>query len=333
MLERLWNVERERGSSRLRLTTLRELGGATRIVEEHLERAMSILSPEEQDAAAAMYNHLVTPSGTKIAHRAGDLARYASVDEAEAGRVLDRLVRERIVRAAEDGAAGPQYEIFHDVLADAVLAWRAKHEAEQRLAEERRKAARRQRRLLLTSAASLVAVAVLAGIAVYALSQRSSAQESAREARAGELVALAGAALPTNPEQSLEHALAASHIARSPAVEEMLRSALSALRAETVVPVPRTARRTCPRHRRPLGGAAGDGEVRLLPGRRSRFVRALPHPEVTSATFSQDGARLASVGARRRRADLGHRRTARSVAPSMAARSPQRLSAVTGTGS
>ena len=91
VLERLWSVERERGSTRLRLTTLRELGGATRIVEEHLERAMSILSPEEQDAAAAMYNHLVTPSGTKIAHRAGDLARYASVDEAEAGAVLDRL--------------------------------------------------------------------------------------------------------------------------------------------------------------------------------------------------------------------------------------------------
>ena len=116
VLERLWNVERERGSSRLQLTTLRELGGATRIVEEHLERAMSILSPEEQDAAAAMYNHLVTPSGTKIAHRAGDLARYASVDEAQAGTVLDRLARERIIRAAEDGAAGPQYEIFHDVL-------------------------------------------------------------------------------------------------------------------------------------------------------------------------------------------------------------------------
>ena len=97
VLERLWNVERERGSARLRLATLRELGGATRIVEEHLERAMSILSPQEQDAAAAMYNHLVTPSGTKIAHRAGDLARYASVDEAEAGRVLDRLTRERSV--------------------------------------------------------------------------------------------------------------------------------------------------------------------------------------------------------------------------------------------
>ena len=206
VLERMWNVERERGSTRLRLTTLRELGGATRIVVEHLERAMSILSPEEQDAAAAMYNHLVTPSGTKIAHRAGDLARYASVDEAQAGTVLDWLARERIIRAAEDGAARPQYEIFHDVLADAVLAWRTQHEADRRLEEERREGARRHRRLLALAGGSLVVVAVLAGVAAYALSQRGSAQDrareaeaSAREAEANDLAALAEATVPTSP--------------------------------------------------------------------------------------------------------------------------------------
>ena len=67
-----------------------------------------------------MHNYLVTPSGTKIAHRAGDLARYAAVDEQDAQRVLQRLAGERIVRAGENGAAGTQYEIFHDVLAEAV---------------------------------------------------------------------------------------------------------------------------------------------------------------------------------------------------------------------
>ena len=30
-----------------------------------------------QDVAARIFNHLVTPSGTKIAHGAGDLAEYA----------------------------------------------------------------------------------------------------------------------------------------------------------------------------------------------------------------------------------------------------------------
>jgi WD40 repeat protein len=244
VLERLWNVERERGSARLRLATLHELGGATRIVEEHLERAMSILSPQEQDAAAAMYNHLVTPSGTKIAHRAGDLARYASVDEAEAGRVLDRLTRERIVRAAEDGAAGPHYEIFHDVLAGAVLAWRTQHEADRRLAEERQQSARRHRRLLALAGISLVIVAVLAGVAAYALSQRGSAQDNAREAEArareadaSDLAALAEGTLPTSPEGSLSLALEASESARTPPVERALRSALRTLRTTRVIDV------------------------------------------------------------------------------------------------
>ncbi len=201
----------------------RELGGAARIVEEHLERAMSMLSPEEQDAAAAMYNHLVTPSGTKIAHRAGDLARYASVDEAQAGTVLDRLARERIVRAGEDGAAGPRYEIFHDVLADAVLAWRTRHEADRRLEEERREGARRHRRLLALAGGALVVVAVLAGVAAYALSQRGSAQDnareaeaSAREAEANDQAALAEATVPTSPERSLSLAVQASESAHTP---------------------------------------------------------------------------------------------------------------------
>ena len=191
-----------------------------------------------------MYNHLVTPSGTKIAHRAGDLARYASVDEAQAGTVLDRLARERIIRAAENGAAGPQYEIFHDVLADAVLAWRTQHEADRRLEEERREGARRHRRLLALAGGSLVVVAVLASVAAYALSQRGSAQDnareaeaSAREAAANDQAALAEATVPTSPERSLSLAVQASESAHTPTVENALRSALRALRTTKVIDV------------------------------------------------------------------------------------------------
>ena len=44
VLERLWEVETERGSRRLRAETLRGLGGASRIVEDHLDRAMAALA-------------------------------------------------------------------------------------------------------------------------------------------------------------------------------------------------------------------------------------------------------------------------------------------------
>ncbi|HVN61163.1 MAG TPA: hypothetical protein VMT59_07855, partial [Gaiellaceae bacterium] len=120
VLERLWDAEREAGSDTLRLGTLVALGGAEAIVREHLDRALAGLASTQKDVAASIFDRLVTPSGTKIAHRAADLAEYASVDEAELGTVLEALDHERILREVDGGnGGGPRYEIFHDVLADA----------------------------------------------------------------------------------------------------------------------------------------------------------------------------------------------------------------------
>jgi WD40 repeat protein len=185
VLRRLWDVERSRGSHVLRLATLAELGGAEHIVEAHLEQAMSELSPREKGAAAAMYHFLVTPSGTKIAHGVGDLAGYAAVPEDEAAGVLQRLTAERIVRASsENGPSTTRYEIFHDVLAGAVVAWRTRYEAERALEEERLRHRRRQQRLLAVGVMALAVIAVLAAIAIYALDQRSEAQHQAQAAQA-----------------------------------------------------------------------------------------------------------------------------------------------------
>jgi WD40 repeat protein len=296
VLARLWEVEREHGSDMLRRSTLRDLGGAAHIVEEHLERAMSSLSGTERDAAAAMYNHLVTPSGTKIALGAGDLARYAAIDEEEAGRVLNRLADERIVRMAEDGGSGRHYEIFHDVLADAVLGWRAKHEAERQLATERRESARRHRRLLALSASSLVAMAVLAAVAVYALTQRSQARENARNARAGELVAQAAAVLPGDPQKSLELAVRASGIARGVAVEQVLRKGLRQLRGLSVTRVPDPPGEVALGRHGSLVAVAAGNSVRLYGNGGSRPLVALAHPKVESAAISAGGSRIVTVG-------------------------------------
>jgi WD40 repeat protein len=185
VLARLWEVEAERGSQVLRRSTLRELGGAERIVQDHLERAMAALSPREKGAAAAMYNYLVTPSGTKIAHGVHDLAGYAAVDEREASAVLQRLSAERIVRASSDnGPSTTRYEIYHDVLADAVLGWRTRFEADRRIEEERLAHQRRHRRLLIFGISALIGLAVMAAIAVYAFAQRSNANHQTAVAQA-----------------------------------------------------------------------------------------------------------------------------------------------------
>ncbi len=180
VLERLWEVERERGSAVLRAATLAELGGAERIVEEHLERALAGMDAAERDLVARVFDHLVTPSGTKIAHAVDDLARYAGVPVDELAPVLSTLDASRILRRVPGRSGGPpRYEIFHDVLAPAVLAWRAGHESGRALEREREAARRRHRRVALLATAALIALAGTSALALWALSQRSEAREQA----------------------------------------------------------------------------------------------------------------------------------------------------------
>jgi hypothetical protein len=46
------------------------------------------LSADEQELAASVFRYLVTPSGTKIAHRVDDLAEYAGAPPAAVASVL-----------------------------------------------------------------------------------------------------------------------------------------------------------------------------------------------------------------------------------------------------
>ena len=182
VLVRLWQTERDAGSNTLRLETFQRLGGAERIVQDHLGAALAAFTPEQRDAAAAAFNHLVTPSGTKVAHAVGDLATYSAVEPGFLAPVLTGLAEQRILRPLPpaDGSSDPRYEIFHDVLAAPILGWRTEHETERRLAGERREARRRHRRLLGVTIASLVGLAIAVGLAIFALTQRSEATSRRR---------------------------------------------------------------------------------------------------------------------------------------------------------
>jgi len=158
VLSRLWDEERREGSHVLRLETLERLGGAERIVRTHLDDALGALSADDQEVAAAVFRFLVTPSGTKIAHRADDLAEYAGHPPEAVASVLERLASggTRVVRPVGDDA----YEIYHDVLAAAVLDWRARYLHAQELA-----ALDLRRRTRWRLAVAALVVAVLAGVA------------------------------------------------------------------------------------------------------------------------------------------------------------------------
>jgi WD40 repeat protein len=233
VLQRLWDVERERRSSVLRASTLADLGGARQIVETHLERAMSTLTPAQQHVAAEMFGHLVTPSGSKIAHGVSDLATFAHVDVGELQPVLSSLASERIIRpTGSNGHAGGLYEIYHDVLTDAVLNWRTRYESETALQEERAASRRRQRNLAAVAVVSLVALLAMAVLTAFWFSQRSAARREARKNKAGELLQRAQAQLAVDPVASIRAALKSAAIATSSNTESVLRSALLATNTE-----------------------------------------------------------------------------------------------------
>jgi len=154
VMKRMWDAERARQSSVLRLETYRRLGGAQRIVEGHLDDTVRALSWREQAAAAAIFEHLVTPTKSKIAHTATDLASYAEIDTPRIAVLLEKLSGPNRILATvaptADQSPETRYQIFHDVLASAVLAWTTTFRAR-----------RHQRRRMLQVAAVLIVLAAL----------------------------------------------------------------------------------------------------------------------------------------------------------------------------
>lgn len=157
VLERLWSEEIGSGSRELRLETLERLGGAQKIVRTHLDQVLDRLDPRDQELCARIFDRLVTPSGAKIACTLSDLAAYADDLAAEVPRLTKFFDQNRILARipAPPGAAegDDQYQIFHDVIAPGILAWRERFllareraEAEAEAAERAREDAEEQRR-------------------------------------------------------------------------------------------------------------------------------------------------------------------------------------------
>jgi len=104
VMETVWKRERAEGSRELRLSTLQNLEGVGKIVDTHLGKALSALNEDERQTAIDMFDHLVTPSGGKIAESVPDLAQRTGHSEAQVGSVLDKLDHERIVRSLPGSA-------------------------------------------------------------------------------------------------------------------------------------------------------------------------------------------------------------------------------------
>ncbi len=219
VMRAIWEHERQQSSRVLHLSTLSELKVET-IVDAHLERALATLKRHEQEVATDVFDHLVTPSGGKIAEPVADLASRTGHDEPSVAAVLDKLDHARIVRPVpappgQDTQRYRRYEIFHDVLSPAINRAIAASMAEKRL--------RRARRIVALSLALLLLVLAAAG--GFLLLWRNSVRDKSM-AQSSALAALAQRSLTTDPELSALLALKAEKIAPTPQAADALAEAL-----------------------------------------------------------------------------------------------------------
>ena len=202
VMEKVWEREMAEGSHVLRRSTLAQMGEATEIVRTHLDDALSALDPDQREAAVDVFDHLVTPSGTKIALRLSDLVAYSHRPPDQVEALIETLSSgpQRILRPVPPPPgveARPGVEIFHDVLAPAILGWRTRQSAERlerekRDADERARRERRRARLfgaLLAGAVVLLVVAI--GALVFAEVNRAQADRAQQTAQSGQLAAQA----------------------------------------------------------------------------------------------------------------------------------------------
>jgi len=178
VLTQLWEEELTSGSRKLRVETLRRLGGAAEIVRRHVETVLGKLTSRERQMCARMFDYLVTDSGAKIAYRAADLANKAGVDETLMKSLLGKLADgdKRIlttVAPAPDRPSEPQYEIYHDSLSRAVIAWRRRYV----------EGAQRRKGLLRLAGVAAVLVAGFLSFALYQRGEAASANAAALQAR------------------------------------------------------------------------------------------------------------------------------------------------------
>jgi WD40 repeat protein len=240
VLTRLWSQEMTEQSRVLRRVTFDRLGGAQEIVCSHLGAVMSHLDETSQAVCATFFDRLVTPSGGKVACARDDLVGWAGPLREHVPQVLHALSEQRILRTTASAIDQPEatyYEIYHDVLAAALVDWRnryvEKQEREtasrQRQEESRR---RRQRRLLIV--ASAFALITVPGW-LYSFTQHHRAEANARAARVAAIA-------QTDPARALDVAIAAVDETRrfflptTPEAEDALRQAILATGYE-----PRTA--------------------------------------------------------------------------------------------
>ena len=118
---RLWDA-RDRARRRLTAAAYNAMGGVGGAFARHADEVIAAVPPQSQGLLRAIMTRLVTPEGTRAVVDVDELHGLAAGhagfgdDRRDVQRVLDQLVRARLVLLHADPAHGSTVEIVHEVL-------------------------------------------------------------------------------------------------------------------------------------------------------------------------------------------------------------------------
>ena len=97
------------------------LGRAPGILGKYLKDELDRLPADQRSLAWALLAELVTSQGSKALKSAEELTAALRLTDEALARVLEGLVRARLVRPLEDADGSPAYELAHDYLAGEIV--------------------------------------------------------------------------------------------------------------------------------------------------------------------------------------------------------------------
>lgn len=186
VITRLWDEDHASGV--LKKATLDRLQGASEIIRAHLNDVMVRLDSPMKAVCASFFDRLVTPTGSKVACSADNLARWAEELAPHVAPALELLSHERILKtvASPVDSKVPWYEIHFDALAPAILDWRARYvesrRREREVEEARRQARRRAQARWLAVVVVFAVVAAIGWALSYLEGREREADRIAAEA-------------------------------------------------------------------------------------------------------------------------------------------------------
>ena len=111
---RLWD-SRDRAKRKLTIAAYNQMGGVGGAFARHADEVAAAVPPQSQNLLRAIVTRLVTAEGTRAVVDRSELLEL-SEDRAEVERILDQLVRARLIVMHTDAVQGTTVEIVHEVL-------------------------------------------------------------------------------------------------------------------------------------------------------------------------------------------------------------------------